>query len=283
MHVQLHNVFFQFARQRVLNAISFNVPEGDFLSILGPNGCGKSTLLRLMAGILTPSEGEITIDQRSLSMFRRKDLARFIGYVPQETAWFFPFTVMEVVLMGRSPYLKGFGFEGGRDLEIARWALEQTNVLHLEQKPITAISGGERQRVLIARALAQEPRILLLDEPNAHLDLFHQIEIFRILQRQHREKRITVISVSHDMNLAAAFSSSMILMGESSAGSGYGVMAHGSPVEVLTEASIKAAFHADVVVDRTKDSDQIRVTFDRTMTDNQRALKGEGRSGGEAS
>ena len=266
MHIRLDNVSFQYAERPVLDGVSFDVRRGDFLSILGPNGCGKSTLLRLMTGILKPQQGALFLDDRPLSGFHRKDLARLIGYVPQETAWLFPFTVMEVVLMGRTPYLHAWGFEAERDLEIARYALQQTDVLHLENKPITAISGGERQRVLIARALAQEPALLLLDEPNAHLDLYHQIEVFRILQRQREQQGTTVVSVSHDLNLAAAFSSTLVLMTERSPGTGNHVAACGPPAEVLTESSIQQVFHADVQVDRMKGSDTVRVSFDRTFT-----------------
>lgn len=267
MHIRLDKISFRYAVQPVLTGISLDIRKGDFLSILGPNGSGKSTLLRLIAGILRPESGTISLDDRALSSFHRKDLARVIAYVPQETTWLFPFTVTEVVLMGRTPHLNGLGFEGERDLEVARWALRQTNVLHLQEKPITAISGGERQRVLIARALAQDPRILLLDEPNAHLDLFHQIEVFRILERLHREKGITVVSVSHDLNLAAAFSSSLVLMAEQSAGGGNTIAAHGTPSEVLTEASIERVFHTNVLVDRVTGSGRVRVSFDRPMNE----------------
>src|SRR3989304_4366858 len=218
MQVQVSRLSFSYPRWPVLDDVTFEAKGGEFLSVLGPNGSGKSTLLRLLARILLPEKGSIMLGAQLLSTFERNQLARIIGYVPQEMNLFFPFTVMEVVLMGRTPYVGKWGFENAEDIQHAQKAMEHTDILHLAEKPMTAISGGERQRALIARALAQRPKILLLDEPNAHLDLSHQIDVFRILRRQQQEQGITVVSVSHDLNLAAAFSTSVLLLGRDSAG-----------------------------------------------------------------
>lgn len=260
MRVLASHLFFAYDKP-VLNNVSLEAGSGEFLSVLGPNGSGKSTLLRLLARILLPESGSISLGDRPLPSFERNQLARIVGYVPQDLNVFFPFTVTEVVLMGRTPYVGKWGFESREDLQQAGEVMELTDISHLAGKLITAISGGERQRVLIARALAQRPKVLLLDEPNAHLDLSHQIEIFRILQRQQREHEITIISVSHDLNLAAAFSTSVLLLGNKTAGEGNTVVASGRPEEVLTAERIKAVFHTDVHVDRPGPGGPVRISL----------------------
>ena len=164
--------------------------------------------------------------------------------------------------MGRTPYVGRLGFENNEDVRRAELAMEQTDVSHLASQPITAISGGERQRVLIARALAQDPSILLLDEPNAHLDLSHQMDVFRILRNQQEEKGITVISVSHDLNLAAAYSTGVVLLAEDVPGRGNTVIAAGDPADVLTPKTIRTVFQAAVRVDQPRRSGPIRISLD---------------------
>src|SRR3990172_1387424 len=261
MQVQVSRLSFSYPRWPVLDDVTFEAKGGEFLSVLGPNGSGKSTLLRLLARILLPEAGSVVLGDRPLAAYFRNDLARIIGFVPQEMNLLFPFTVMEMVLMGRTPYAGKWGFENREDILQANKAMEQTDITHLSGKPMTAISGGERQRVLIARALAQRPKVLLLDEPNAHLDLSHQIEIFRILQRQQLDQGTTVISVSHDLNLAAAFSTSVILLGSSPSGGGNKVAASGRPEQVLTPERIKSIFHTDVRVDRQSAEGPVRISL----------------------
>jgi iron complex transport system ATP-binding protein len=226
-----------------LHDVSLVVHRGEFLTLVGPNGSGKTTLLRLMDRILLPDRGTITLEEKDLTSFSRHELARRIAFVPQEPSQQFPFTVGEVVLMGRSPHTRGVVFENAHDREIAKAMMRLTDTEHLAAKPITALSGGERQRVYIARALAQEPEILLLDEPNAHLDIAHQIDVFRILQRLNTESGLTVISVSHDLNLASSYSRRVAIMVCGT------VVAIGEPREVLTEARIREAFQTDVLID----------------------------------
>jgi iron complex transport system ATP-binding protein len=222
---------------------------------VGPNGAGKSTLLKLLARFLVPSEGSILCTGVPLSGISRSELARRIAYVPQEREIHFSFTVEEIVLMGRSPHVQGRMFESSRDRAIAREMMRLTDIGHLAAHPVGTLSGGERQRVFIARALAQEPETLLLDEPNAHLDIAHQVEIFRLLTQLHRESRITVISVSHDLNLAAMHSDriAVLLCG--------GLSALGTPAEVLTEHRIQHVFSTPVVVDRHPRLNTPRVTL----------------------
>jgi len=223
--------------------ITFTVARGEIVSIVGPNGSGKSTLLRLASRVVDPRAGRVTLDERSLRDYSRREIARKLAVVPQEGMIQFPFTVTEVVLMGRTPHGHGNIFESERDHAVAREAMNQTDIAHLADKLITNLSGGERQRVLIARALAQETGLLLLDEPNAHLDIAHQIETFALVKAMNAGKGLTAVAVSHDLNLAAAFSHRILMMcnGE--------VVAAGTPEEVLTEEKIREVFETEVIVD----------------------------------
>ncbi|MFN0156612.1 MAG: ABC transporter ATP-binding protein [Bacteroidota bacterium] len=238
-----------------LQHVSFDVMPGEFLSIVGPNGSGKSTLLRLLDRIYVPHSGKIALDGQSLASYTRAELARRIAFVPQDSGIMFPFTVEELVLMGRAPHTMGRAFESMHDREVAVAMMSLLDIAHLANQSVTTLSDGERQRVLIARALAQEARILLLDEPNAHLDIAHQIDVFAILKKLNKEKGLTIVSVSHDLNLASAFSNriAMLMCGS--------IAAIGTPAEVLTEARIKNVFRTDVLVDTHPDEETLRITL----------------------
>ncbi len=238
-----------------LRNVSLNILPDEFLALVGPNGSGKTTLLRLLDRIYIPQIGRILLDGREISKYSRPQLAKRIAFVPQETGPQFPFTVMELVLMGRAPHSRGKTFENPNDREIALQMLTLTDVAHLAHQPITTLSGGERQRVFIARALAQQPRILLLDEPNAHLDIAHQIEIFDIIRKLNRESGLTVVSVSHDLNLAGAYSDRIAMMVCGS------IAAVGTPAEVLTEQHIQEVFRTPVLVDAHPSGTGPRVTL----------------------
>jgi len=256
----VENVSFGYeAGAPVLRDVSFTVKSGEFLSIIGPNGSGKTTLLRLLDRILIPHKGKILLEQFNLLKLSRADIAKRIAFVPQNGNLQFPFTVYEVVLMGRSPHIRGAAFETQRDREIARMAMQQTDVAHIADQPITRLSGGERQRTLIARALAQEPDIILLDEPNAHLDIAHQLEVFRIIKRLNMEEGLTVVSVSHDLNLAATFSDRVAMLMEGQ------LSALGTPREVFTEEQINTVFRTRVLIDDHPSVDAPRVTLISTM------------------
>jgi iron complex transport system ATP-binding protein len=257
MHaLTVDNISFGYDRTvSVLRDVSFSVHRGEFLSFLGPNGSGKTTLLRLLDRIFLPLRGQILLDDRNLGKFSRSAIARRIAFVPQDGGVQFPFTVFEIILMGRSPHTRGMAFENAHDREIARAMMQLTDIEHLAHQPITKLSGGERQRAFIARALAQQPEILLLDEPNAHLDISHQIEVFRLIRRLNTESGLTVVSVSHDLNLAATYSDrvGMLLCGS--------LVAMGTPHDVLTEGRIREVFRAEVLVDRHPATSTPRITL----------------------
>ncbi len=255
MSIKVQEICFSYGREPVLRNISFEVERGEFVSLIGPNGSGKTTLLKILIHLLIPQKGEVLIFNRNLNSYSRKDIARIIGFVPQDNVFVFPYTVLEVVLMGRTPYLKGIGFESREDVEIAFEAMKLTGTEHFANKPINSLSFGERQRVLIARALAQQPKIILLDEPNAHLDISHQIDIFSLLKTLSVEKRVTVISVSHDLNLVSSYSDKVILLSNGQ------IYAMGSPESVLTEENIRNVFNTDVLVDLNPATEKPRITL----------------------
>jgi iron complex transport system ATP-binding protein len=227
----------------ILRDVSFFVERGEFLSLVGPNGSGKTTLLRLLNRILLPDHGSIFLGEKALARLSRAELARRIALVPQDGGIQFPFTVYEIVLMGRSPHTRGMAFENAHDRAIAQEMMALTDIAHMADQPITKLSGGERQRAFIARALAQQPEILLLDEPNAHLDISHQLDVFRLIKKRNTNSGLTVISVSHDLNLAAAYSDRVAMLQRGA------IVAFGAPLEALTEERIRQVFNTDVLVD----------------------------------
>ncbi len=227
----------------VVRDVTLTVRPGEFLSLVGPNGSGKTTLLRLIDRIFIPQQGTILLGDQPLAKFSRTAIARRIAFVPQDNVIQFPYTVAEIVLMGRAPHSGGMAFENAHDREVAGEMMRLTDVAAFADQPVTNLSGGERQRVFIARALAQEPEIILLDEPNAHLDIAHQVDMFRIIKRLNTESGLTVLSVSHDLNLAAAYSDriAMLVCGT--------LAALGTPEEVLTGDRIREVFRTPVIVD----------------------------------
>ena len=227
---------------KALDGVTLEVREGEFLGIVGPNGSGKTTLIRAIAKILKPRVGAIFLDEENISAMSSAELARKVAVVPQETATSFNFTALDIVLMGRNPYLGRLTFERREDFEIARWAMELTNTWHLAGRPINELSGGEKQRVIIARALAQKPQVLILDEPTSHLDISHQIEILELLKKLSREEKVTVIAVFHDLNLAARYCDRLVLMHQGK------IAAIGSVEEVLTPENIERVFSVKVEV-----------------------------------
>lgn len=237
----VEGVHFAYGAHPVLAGVTFRVERGSFVGIVGPNGAGKSTLLRAMAATLRPSAGAVYLEGREVLAIPRREMARCLAVVPQDNEVGFRFTVLEVVLMGRYAHHSRWTREGREDLEAARRAMELTGTWHLRDREITDLSGGERQRVVIARALTQEPRVLLLDEPTAHLDIGHQVEILTVLKNLSSREKLTVIAVMHDLNLAAQYSDRLVLL------QGGKIMALGEPAAVLTPENVRLAYGAEVL------------------------------------
>ena len=227
-----------------IRELSIDVRRGEVLGVIGPNASGKTTLIRLLSKVLSPARGEILLDGKSVARLSRAAVARRIAVVPQEVPHGFPYTVEELVLMGRFPHAPGRVFESEEDRAIGRFAMEAAGVLELARETLDRLSAGERQRAVLARALAQRPELLVLDEPTAHLDLRYQAACVGLLRRLRREAGIAVILVSHDLNLAAEVSDRLLLL---SAGS---VVALGPPESVLEEARLEAVYGCRVVVDQ---------------------------------
>jgi iron complex transport system ATP-binding protein len=243
--VDVRDVHHAYGEIPVLKNMTFGVNEEDFFIVIGPNGSGKTTLLKLIAGILPLQRGKVMILGKSLSHHSRRQLARSIAFVPQMAVMDFPFNVTELVLMGRSPHLGILGLERKTDLEVAREAMALTGVAHLAQRRVTNLSGGEFQRVSIARAICQKPQILLLDEPTAALDLGHQIRIMDLMEKLKEERQLTVIMVSHDVNLAAMYASRLLLLKEGK------IVSQGFPEDVLTYEKLEAAYDCPLLVDQS--------------------------------
>jgi iron complex transport system ATP-binding protein len=230
------------AGHQVLEGVSVDVGRGDLVGILGPNGSGKTTLLKLLCGALAPTTGAVVLEGRRVADWPRRQIAQRVALVPQETHAAFDFSVLDIVLMGRFPYLGPFALEGPDDLVIARQALAATGTAEFESRAFGTLSGGEKQRVVIASALAQAPALLLLDEPTASLDIGHQIEVQTLLRRLNQADGVTMILSTHDLNLAAALCRRLVLLRDGR------VLAAGPTEEVLTPAAIRDLYgvHAEV-------------------------------------
>jgi iron complex transport system ATP-binding protein len=226
----------------VLDGVTLAVPRGSIVGLIGPNGSGKTTLIRLLSGTITPTNGSIALDGIPLRTFSRRELARRVAVVPQDTHVTFDFSAIEIVLMGRYAHLGPFALEGPDDLAIARQALAATGTSRLESRQFDTLSGGEKQRVVIASALAQASDVLLLDEPTTALDVGFQIEITTLLRQLNRDRGTTMVVSTHDLNLAATLCTELILL---SAGR---VLAQGSTSDALTAANIRRLYNVDADV-----------------------------------
>jgi len=209
--LELKNINFRYEKDDFLKNFSLAISTGEFFGIIGPNGSGKTTILKIMAGFLKPQAGSVLVFGKDINKIGRNDLAKMIGFVPQENYFAFEFTVFDVVLWGRNPYLKRFENPKKLDLDKAMAALALADILSLKDKSINRISAGERQRVVLARALAQEPKLLLLDEATSHLDITHQVEFLKILKRLNVDG-MTIVFLSHDLNLAGLVCSRILLL-----------------------------------------------------------------------
>lgn len=228
--------------REILHDVTLSVEEGDFVGLIGSNGTGKSTLIKCISGLLPLTKGEITICGREQSLLKSRERARLVAVVPQSYHVDYDFTVEDIVMMGRNPYL-GFGKrEDERDFEIVKNAMEATNTEIFRGRLYNELSGGERQRVILARAIAQQPRVILLDEPTSALDIHHQIEVMELIARLNREEHMTVLAVLHDINMAARFCRRIVMLRDGT------VTADGTPEEVVNRKNMEELYAMKLMV-----------------------------------
>ncbi len=222
--------------QEALKDISFEISSGNIFGILGPNGAGKTTLLKILTGLFKPSHGEVFLEENNLHSLSSRERAKYMAYVPQQEEIFLPFSTEQIVLMGRAPYLGLMGFESEQDHEIAQQSMKETDIWNLRHRSLHELSGGEKQRVFIARALAQNTPFLLLDEPTAHLDLRYQMEILKLIVSLNKK----IIMTLHDINLASLFCQKIIFLKEGH------LIGMGNPAEMITQENIQKIYETKV-------------------------------------
>ena len=240
--LDIHDVTIKYEARTVLRGINLSVKAGEVVALIGPNGVGKSTLIRAISGSLKPIAGRVIVDGHGVHRLRVEERARLMAVVPQAIRLPESFSVFDTVLMGRTPYLGWLGRESEKDRAAARAALERTGTLDLADRPIGELSGGEQQRVLIARALAQAAHTLLLDEPTAHLDLKHQANVLSLVGSLAHDEQYAVLIALHDLNLAAQYADRVALLSDGT------LAATGTPQEVLTEANLSPAYGLRITV-----------------------------------
>ncbi|MFH0768989.1 MAG: ABC transporter ATP-binding protein [Chloroflexota bacterium] len=237
--IEMQNIWLGYHRKEVLKGVNFQVLPGEMVGLIGPNGCGKSTIIRALSGIISPYRGRILLDGKDLVSISRQELARMLGVVPQMPLLPSAFTAFEIVLMGRNPHLGLFQYEGQTELDIAWRAMELTMTWHLAKRRVSELSGGEIQCLLIARALTQETKAVLLDEPTANLDIGRQIEILNLIKNLCLKNNLAVLAALHDLNLASQYCDRLVLIKDGQ------VHAQGTPGEVITSQNIKEVYGAD--------------------------------------
>jgi cobalamin transport system ATP-binding protein len=242
----------------VLEDVSFGIKPGELLAVLGPNGSGKSTLLKLLVGTLKPEKGIITIVDQRLDQMTRREAARLIGYVPQESSIRFPLTTLEFVLQGRFAQGSFTGFESDEDARQAAHAMELTETTQFATRRVTELSGGERQRAMLARAIVSRPRLLVLDEPVANLDIAHQIKVLELVKRLTAAEGMSAVVVTHELNLAAEFATSVLLL-KSGKTKGFG-----PPAGVMNRATLEAVFETELLIDENPRTGAPRITLMRS-------------------
>lgn len=242
--LEVKKIYFrhQHTKVDVLKGVEFNVKGGEITTIVGPNGSGKTTVFKCIAGLWKPQRGEILFGNKNISTLPYEKRAKMLAIVPQEHEPSFAYSVLDVVLMGRTPYVSVFSSPSKYDYLKAEEVIETVGIAHLKEKAYTKISGGEKQLVLIARALAQESPILLLDEPTSHLDFRNQVIVLNKVRELVRQRGLTVLMTLHDPNLAMLFSEKVVMLND-----GY-VVSNGSPQEVITEDNLKSVYKIDVSV-----------------------------------
>ncbi len=240
--VGVKNLTTGYEDERILEDISFKLDVDDFIGVVGPNGSGKSTLVRALTGTLPAWDGRVKYDHNDIENLKRKEIAKLSAVVPQDTYINFPFTAWEVVLMGRSPYLGRFENPGKKDKKLAKKAMKDTKTLKFKDSPVKELSGGELQRVLIARSLTQNPEVLFLDEATSHLDIGHKKETMDLIKRKNEKKNVAILSIHHNLNLAARYCEKILLMDQGK------IHAFGKPGSVLTRSNLRAVYGVEAEV-----------------------------------
>jgi len=237
MHIRINDVDFAYGSVPVLHGITADLTGPKFVSILGPNGVGKSTLIHCINKVLSPTGGTVMLDDRSVSDISIKEMAKIVGYVPYSANDTFPLSVVDTVLMGRHPHSKWGSLD--QDLDIVHETLEMLGISHLAMRSFNELSAGQHQKVMLARGLVQQPEVLLLDEPTSNLDVRHQLDVTKMLKRLTEEKKILVIMISHDINIAAKYADEIIML------HGGSIYAVGTPREVITEENLRAVYEVE--------------------------------------
>jgi iron complex transport system ATP-binding protein len=244
--VRLEHVNFSYGNLDVLKQVSFSLADSEFLGIIGPNGTGKTTILKMICGILKPGSGTVYVREEETGRYRKKDIARLVSMMPQQMAVNFPFTVSEFVLMGRMPYSRGLSFSNSKDMEKAVQAMEFTDVFSLRNRFFPELSGGEQKRVMLAHVLCQDTPLLLLDEPTEGMDLKYQVSMMERIHLQNKEKKKTVIMVTHDINLASLYCQKILLLHRGT------VMAYDTPENVFVYPLLKNIYGTEIYIGRNE-------------------------------
>ena len=252
--LEVRNITINYGAKNIVRDVSFRLETGKIIALLGANGAGKTTLLKSLNGGLPVAKGEVLLDEQPITNFSRREIARKIAVIAQETETKFPVSVLEFVLSGRFAHGAAFGWETENDQRIAAECLVQCDLANYETRLMNQLSGGERQRAVLARALATEAEILLLDEPTANLDLAHQSLMFRLIKQRCADGGAAAVLVTHDLNLAAEFADEILLVRDGE------IAAKGKPDEVLTEENLKQVFNVRVLLDENPSSGKRRVT-----------------------
>ena len=234
--LEIRNITLNYGKHPVINDLSFQLRPGELIGLVGPNGCGKTSLIKSLSRVLPTLSGQILLDGKELPRFSRNELARIIGVLPQNPYLPETFTVSEIVILGRNPYLGLLSGESARDMAIVWQAMEKTGITHLAGRKIGELSGGEKQRVTIARVLAQEPQVILLDEPTANLDICHQMDIMDLITRLCREKSMAGLIAIHDLNIASQYCTRIMMLKNG------GIYAQGTPEQVVTAENVREVF-----------------------------------------
>ncbi len=237
--LEIENLVLGYGHTEVVKDLTFRVNPGEMVGLIGPNGSGKSTIIKAISNIIHPFSGRVLLDGRNVSKIPRQELARLIGVVPQMPLLPSTFTAFEIVLMGRNPHLRLFQYEGPEDMAITWQAMGKTATQSLAERMVSELSGGEIQRLIVARVLAQQPKSILLDEPTANLDINHQVEILDLIKGLCHEENLTVVITLHDLNLASQYCDRLILINEGR------VHAQGTPGEVINNENVKAVYGAE--------------------------------------